>query len=115
MPPAPRSSFKAASNLVLTLRWLPDRSVVKPKEPRTCNFRAEILSYSRSRGLFAGESLEGAVLKQDDDANEHLYGRAVDPKEILFTRKVAVPAAARPLDAALAKYSPNGGKPFPSA
>ena len=77
--------------------------------------RAEILSYSRSRGLFAGVSLEGAVLKQDDDANEHLYGRRVDAKEILFTRTVPVPAAAGPLDAALAKYSPQGGKPFPSA
>ena len=77
--------------------------------------RAEILSYSRSRGLFAGVSLEGAVLKQDDDANKHLYGRAIDVKEILFTRTVAVPPVARPLDAALAKYSPHGGKPFPSA
>lgn len=77
--------------------------------------RAEILSYSRSRGLFAGVSLEGAVLKQDDDANQHLYGRAIAAKEILFTHKVSVPAAARPLDAMLAKYSRHGGKPFPSA
>src|SRR5437667_42900 len=76
---------------------------------------AEVLSYSRSRGLFAGVSLEGAVLKQDDDANQRLYGRAIDAKEILFTRTVAVPPVARPLDAALAKYSPHGGKPFPSA
>lgn len=44
---------------------------------------AEILSYSRSRGLFAGVSLEGAVLKQDDDGNKRLYGRSVVPKEIL--------------------------------
>jgi lipid-binding SYLF domain-containing protein len=60
-------------------------------------------------------SLERAVLKQDDDANQHLYGRAIAPKEILFTRKVPVPAAAPPLDAMLEKYSPQGGKPFPSA
>ena len=74
--------------------------------------RAEILSYSRSRGLFAGVSLEGAVLKQDDDANQRLYGRTVVPKEILFTSKVTVPRPARSLDAALAKYSPHGGAPF---
>ena len=76
---------------------------------------AEILSYSRSRGLFAGVSLEGAVLKQDDDANKRLYGRAVVPKEILFGRGPAVPLAARPLDATLAKYSPRGGAPFARA
>jgi SH3 domain-containing YSC84-like protein 1 len=76
---------------------------------------AEILSYSRSKGLFAGVSLEGTVLKQDEDANQHLYGRAIDAKEILFTRKLPVPPAARPLDAALTKYSPSGGKPFPTA
>ena len=73
---------------------------------------AEILSYSRSRGLFAGVSLAGAVLKQDDDANKRLYGRTVVPKEILFGLGVAVPQAARPLDAALSKYSPRGGAPF---
>ncbi len=74
--------------------------------------RAEILSYSRSRGLFAGVSLEGAVLKQDDDANQRLYGRTVVPREILFTGTVTVPRAARPLNAALAKYSPRGGASF---
>ena len=73
---------------------------------------AEILSYSRSRGLFAGVSLNGAVLKQDDDANKRLYGRTVMPKEILFGRDVAVPQVAQPLDAALTKYSPHGGAPF---
>ena len=73
---------------------------------------AEILGYSRSRGLFAGVSLEGAVLKQDDDANKRLYGRTVVPKEILFTSTVMVPRVARPLDAALSKYSPHGGAPL---
>ena len=74
--------------------------------------KAEILSYSRSRGLFAGLSLDGAVLKQDDDANKSLYGRTVAPKEILFAGSVTTPTAARPLDAALTKYSPRGGAPF---
>jgi lipid-binding SYLF domain-containing protein len=74
--------------------------------------RAEILTYSRSRGLFAGVSLDGQVVKQDNDANERLYGRKVDPKDILFTGSVGVPGAARPLAAALQKFSPRGGQPF---
>jgi SH3 domain-containing YSC84-like protein 1 len=75
---------------------------------------AEILTYSRSRGLFAGVSLEGQVLKQDNDANERLYGRKVEPKEILFGTSVSPPAAARELDSALNKYSPHGGQKFAS-
>jgi lipid-binding SYLF domain-containing protein len=74
--------------------------------------RAEILTYSRSRGLFAGVSLDGQVVKQDNDANERLYGRKVDSKDILFTGSVAAPAAARPLVGALQKFSPRGGQPF---
>ncbi|MHB8656276.1 MAG: lipid-binding SYLF domain-containing protein [Terriglobia bacterium] len=73
---------------------------------------AEILTYSRSRGLFAGVSLEGQVLKQDNDANARLYGRSIDPKEILFGSGVGVPGAARALDAALTRYSPHGGARF---
>ena len=74
--------------------------------------RAEMLTYSRSRGLFAGVSLDGQVVKQDNNANERLYGRKVDPKDILFTSSVAVPAGARPLVGALQKFSPRGGQPF---
>ena len=74
--------------------------------------RAEILTYSRSRGLFAGVSLDGQVVKQDNDANERLYGRKLDPKDILFTGSVAAPAAARPLVGALQKFAPRGGQPF---
>ncbi len=73
---------------------------------------AEILTYSRSRGAFAGLSLEGQVVKQDNDGNARLYGRKVDPKDILFTGSVGVPGAARSLDAALTKYSPRGGEKF---
>jgi lipid-binding SYLF domain-containing protein len=72
--------------------------------------QAEILTYSRSRGLFAGLSLEGQIVKQDNEANQHLYGRKVDPKDILFKGTVPSPAAAGPLDAALNKYSPHGGE-----
>jgi lipid-binding SYLF domain-containing protein len=75
--------------------------------------RSEILTYSRSRGAFAGISLDGQVVKQDDDANARLYGRRLDPKDILFTGKVAVPPAAHALDAALTQYSPHGGAAFP--
>jgi SH3 domain-containing YSC84-like protein 1 len=69
--------------------------------------RAEILSYSRSRGLFAGVSLEGSTLRPDNDANEKLYGRKLTAKEILRQGKVGVPAAAHILDAELTKASPK--------
>lgn len=75
---------------------------------------AEILTYSRSRGLFAGVSLDGQIVKQDNDANQRLYGRKLDAKEILFGTSVRPPAAARALDAALTKYSPRGGAKFAS-
>jgi SH3 domain-containing YSC84-like protein 1 len=76
---------------------------------------AEILSYSRTRGLFAGVSLEGAVLKQDTDDNERLYGRKVDAKDLLIKGTISAPLAARSLDETLAKYSPHGGAPFTRA
>jgi lipid-binding SYLF domain-containing protein len=69
--------------------------------------RAEILSYSRSRGLFAGISLEGSTLRPDNGANEKLYGRKLTAKEILREEKVAIPAAAHTLDAELQKASPK--------
>ncbi len=73
---------------------------------------AQILSYSRSRGLFGGVALNGAVLKQDSNDNEKLYGRKVSPGDILINGKVSVPAAGRPLDRTLTKYSPHGGAAF---
>jgi SH3 domain-containing YSC84-like protein 1 len=66
--------------------------------------RAEILSWSRSRGLFAGLSLEGATLRPDGDANRDLYGRSLSNQEIL-EGDVRTPRAARPLIAALNRYS----------
>lgn len=69
--------------------------------------RAEMLSYSRSRGLFAGVSLEGSTLRADNRANRKLYGREVSAKEILRERKVGAPAAAREMLAELNKYSPT--------
>jgi SH3 domain-containing YSC84-like protein 1 len=74
--------------------------------------QTEILTYSRSRGLFAGLSLEGQVIKDDGGGNESLYGKKITAKEILF-ENTGTPGAAGALDAALAKYSPRGGQPFP--
>ena len=69
--------------------------------------RAEILSYSRSRGLFAGISLEGSTLRPDNRADEKLYGRKLDVKEILRQGKVGVPASGHGLIALLNKHSPK--------
>jgi lipid-binding SYLF domain-containing protein len=65
---------------------------------------AEMLSYSRSRGLFAGISLQGATLRPDDDANKELYGKDLRNKEIL-TGNVDTPAAGAKLDSLLNKNS----------
>jgi lipid-binding SYLF domain-containing protein len=72
--------------------------------------QAEILTYSRARGLFAGLSLEGQIVKQDNEANQRLYGRKVDPKDVLFRGTVPAPAAAHALDVALMNDSPHGGE-----
>lgn len=69
--------------------------------------RAEILSYSRSRGLFAGISLEGSTLRPDNGANEKVYGKKLTAKEILREGKVGRPAAAAILDGELGKASPK--------
>lgn len=69
--------------------------------------RSEILSYSRSRGLFAGVSLEGSTLRPDGGGNEKLYGRKLTAKEILREGKAPVPAAAHMLDQELQKASPK--------
>lgn len=73
--------------------------------------QTEILTYSRSRGAFAGLSLEGQIIKDDGGANGTLYGQKLEAKEILFAH-TAVPAAAHPLDAVLTKFSPHGGEKF---
>src|SRR4249919_1058288 len=59
--------------------------------------RAEILSYSRSQGLFAGVSLEGSTLRPDDDASADVYGHAIKAKEIVRGKKTGVPATGRHL------------------
>jgi lipid-binding SYLF domain-containing protein len=69
--------------------------------------RAEILSYSRSRGLFAGISLEGSTLRPDDDANADVYGRKITAKEIVMGKKTVVPASGRLLVRVLQKNAPH--------
>src|SRR5215475_1224695 len=59
------------------------------------SFRSEILTYSRSRGLFAGISLKGAALRPDKDANKKLYGKDVEVKELVETGNVEIPEPAR--------------------
>jgi len=67
---------------------------------------AEILSYSRNNGLFAGVSLEGSTLRSDGSANEKLYGRKLSAKEIIREGRVGVPACAHELDSLLNTNSP---------
>ena len=69
--------------------------------------RAEILSYSRSRGLFAGISLEGSTLRPDDNANADIYGRKITAKEIVLGKKTTVPASGRLLVSVLQKNAPH--------
>jgi len=59
--------------------------------------RSEILSYSRSRGLFAGVSLEGSTIRPDNKANEKIYGEKLEAKQIVLSDQVKVPAAAEQL------------------
>jgi SH3 domain-containing YSC84-like protein 1 len=69
--------------------------------------RAEILSYSRARGLFAGISLEGSTLRPDNDANKNLYGKEVNAKDIVFNKAMPAPGSAHLLIATLNKKTPK--------
>ena len=69
--------------------------------------RAEILSYSRSRGLFAGISLEGSTLRPDDDANAEVYGRKITAREIVMGGKASIPPSGQHLVRVLQKNAPH--------
>ena len=71
--------------------------------------RAEILTYSRARGLFAGISLEGATLRPDDDANKDMYGKPMSNKDVVLGNVTAPPTAAR-LIAELNRHSSRRAK-----
>ena len=67
---------------------------------------AEILTYSRAKGLFAGVSLDGATLRPDKDDNRDFYGKEVDARKILLESAIPMPAEAQPLAAQLSRTSP---------
>ncbi len=69
--------------------------------------RAEVLTYSRARGLFAGISLEGSTLRPDNDANERIYGKKIEAKEIVLHGAVPIPESARLLISTLNQHSPK--------
>ncbi|MFL6213099.1 MAG: lipid-binding SYLF domain-containing protein [Blastocatellia bacterium] len=93
-----------------------DASVAAGPVGRTANAQtnvrldAEILGYSRAKGLFAGVSLEGATLRQDMDNISDFYGKDINPRAILLEATVPMPAEARGLASALAHESPRKQK-----
>jgi lipid-binding SYLF domain-containing protein len=70
---------------------------------------AEMLSWSRSKGIFGGVSLEGSTIRSDDEANKKLYGKDVNAKEIIIQGEVKTPAAGQSLDQLLNSSSPRHG------
>src|SRR5271154_147058 len=90
-----------------------DASVAGGPQGRTATasphltLRAEVLSYSRSRGLFVGVSLEGSTVRPDNDANERVYGKKVEAESIVFKGAVAVPPPAQKLVSYLNQRSPK--------
>jgi SH3 domain-containing YSC84-like protein 1 len=90
-----------------------DASAAAGPKGRTANastdatMRAEVLSYSRARGLFAGVSLEGSTVRPDNDANERVYGKKIDAGDIVFKGAVAVPPPAQKLVGYLNRKSPK--------
>src|SRR5271170_2808564 len=90
-----------------------DASVAAGPKGRTASaesdvtLRAEVLSYSRSRGLFAGISLEGSTVRPDSDANERIYGKKLSAEDIIFKGAVAVPPPAQKLVSYLNRKSPK--------
>jgi lipid-binding SYLF domain-containing protein len=69
--------------------------------------RADILSYSRARGAFAGIALEGSTIRPDGGANEQIYGQRIPAKQIVRSGRVAIPAAAQRLVSILDARTPN--------
>jgi lipid-binding SYLF domain-containing protein len=90
-----------------------DASVAAGPKGRTANastdvtLRAEVLSYSRARGLFAVISLEGSTVRPDNDANERVYGKKLEAESIVLKGAVAVPPPAQKLVATLNRKSPK--------
>jgi len=102
----------AASLLSSKVKLGADASAAAGPKGRTAEgatdivMNAEILSYSRNKGLFAGISLEGSTLRSDGSANEKLYGRKLSAKEIIREGKVGIPGSAHELVSLLDSKSP---------
>ena len=71
------------------------------------SMRAEILSYSRARGLFAGISLEGSTIRPDNDANKRIYGEKISAKDIVLANETQIPSAAAGLISSLNARTPK--------
>ncbi len=90
-----------------------DASAAAGPKGRTANastdvtLRAEVLSYSRARGLFAGLSLEGSTVRPDNGANERIYHKKLEAEDIVFKGVAAVPPSAQKLIAYLNQKSPK--------
>src|SRR6266446_713696 len=91
-----------------------DTDIPREKGPKSLHdaantdgsFKAEIFSYARSTGFFAGASFEGATVQPDGSAIRTLYGASADSREVLLGGRHAIPASARPFVNVLATYSP---------
>ena len=91
-----------------------DTDIPREKGPKSLHdaantdgsFKAEIFSYARSIGFFAGASFEGATVQPDSSAIRTLYGASADSREVLLGGRHAIPASARPFVNVLATYSP---------
>jgi SH3 domain-containing YSC84-like protein 1 len=106
------SSQSASSILSSKVKLGADASAAAGPVGRTAaadtdvTMKAEILTYSRARGAFAGVSLEGSTLRPDNDANKHLYGKEIPAKDIVLGGAASVPPSATSLLATLDKNSP---------
>src|SRR5229473_1003224 len=98
-----RSKVKLGSDAVATAGPR-GRAASASSDP---SMHAEIFTYARSRGLFAGVSLEGATLRQDNDGNQKVYGRKVSTSEIVRQQAVTVTAAGDLMVSTLNKLSPS--------
>ena len=80
---------------------------IPPNAETDVTMRAQILTYSRARGLFAGISLEGSTVRPDNDANGRVYGKQISAKEIVLHNVVPIPAAAKNMIRTLNEHSPK--------
>jgi lipid-binding SYLF domain-containing protein len=106
------SSQSASSILSSKVKLGGDASAAAGPVGRTASaetdvaMKAEILTYSRARGAFAGVSLAGSTLRPDNDANKHIYGKEIPAKDIVMGGALPVPPSATTLVATLSKASP---------